>query len=475
MTTTPQPPSVTPATPPTPAAGLPFTDKQRAERFADWLDGDLHYIYLWKQWAYWENGGWNLDPSGTLGLQIKRRAFAFADAMMEEAKGYPAGTAQTSAIGVATSMQSVEVLNRMIAAFTSFEDVAKRPDDFDTDPYMLAVKNGVVDLKTGTFRAMTKDDMMLKKASVDYDPKATCPMWEEFLAQVQATAEVQEYLQRAMGYTLTGITTEQVMFFLHGHGQNGKNTFVDVFSNILGDYTWTSPATLFLETKADDTKMNMQAQLPERRFVVGEEMPEEARLAEARLKDLTGNDRVTGRKLFCESFNFKPTHKLWFFGNYKPMIKGQDEGIWRRLNLIPFTIAIAEDKRDRKILARLLTESSGILNWAIEGCLAWQKQGLAAPEIVKVATEDYREEEDLARQFIEEACVLEPFAKTLKGVLSAAFELWMKDAGYKFSPSPRAFNGRIKRMRGISAGSASGRKLWNGVALKDPTAYRTKL
>lgn len=460
----------TPTPPPRPAAGIPTSDKGRTERFADWLDGDFLYIYSWKTWAYWDEGNWRIDPSGNNGFEITRKALEFADVMMEEADAYPPGTAQaTAAIAAARQFQSNDHIKSMISLLRAMDGIAVQPTDFDADPMVLGVKNGKVDLKTGEHSAVEKEDMLLKKCGVSYDKKAKFPMWEEFLEQILPDPAARKFLKRAIGYGLTGMTTEQVLFFFFGMGQNGKSTFIETIEYILGAYAWRTSAELFLETRASDNKMNMLAALPEMRFVVGAEMPEGGHLAENRIKDLCSGERIQARKLFCEPFNYYPTHKLFFYGNHRPVVKGSDKGIWRRLLLVPFTVEIPDAKRDRKIVARLKKEAPGILNWAIEGCLEWQASGLDAPESVKMATAEYQEEEDLIGQFIEEECQLT--GEIAKHVLTAHFEVWAKSRGYKYAPSPRAVTDRAKRVPGIKDKKVRGARMWVGLSMKDEAAF----
>ncbi len=233
---------------------------------------------------------------------------------MEEAEATPQGTARQTAIAQAFKLQSNRNMESMISVLKALNGVEARPTDFDADPYLLGVPNGCVDLRTGTFREAKKEDLILKKAGVEFDPEAKCPMWEEFLEQIIPDKGVRDFLQRAIGYSLTGMTTEQILFFMYGTGQNGKSTFIETIEKLLGGYAWRANAELFLESRTNDDKSNMLASLPERRFVVGAEMPENARLAEHRVKDLT-SDKLNARKLFCEAFNFTPTHKLWFYGS----------------------------------------------------------------------------------------------------------------------------------------------------------------
>jgi putative DNA primase/helicase len=460
-----------PKPPPKPGIGIPTTDQTRAIRFADWLDGNMRYIFAWKQWAYWTDEGWQIDESGQ---EIKRRALDFADVIMEEAESPLQGPARSTAIAQAFRLQSNRNMESMITVLKAMKGVGARPTDFDAEPYLLGVQNGCVDLRTGKFRKAEKEDLILKRAGIAYDPKAKCPMWEEFLEQIIPDKEVRDFVRRAIGYSLTGMTTEQVLFFMYGKGNNGKSKFIELIERLLGDYAWRASARLFLAEKYEGNQENMMASLPEKRFVVGAEVAENARLAEHRIKDLTGGDKLSARKLFCEAFNFQPTHKLWFYGNHKPAIHGTDEGIWRRLKLIPFTVEIPKEKRELNIVERLWTEAAGILNWAIEGCLEWQKNGLQAPESVTNATKTYRDDEDLIGQFIDGECQMS--GEVMVGSLSSAYEDWAKAQGYKFTASPRSINERVRLVPGVSRHQGNGKnkgvRFWKGISLRDPAAFK---
>jgi len=460
-------------TPPKPGIGIPTTDADRATRFNEWLDEGSHYIYSWKQWVHWdEGGGWFIDESGG---KIKRKALEFADIIKEEAEAFPQGPARNTAMEQARRLKSASVIDSMISLLQVMSGVAARPTDFDSNHYLLGVQNGCIDLLTGKFRKAEKEDLILKRTGIAYDPEANCPMWEEFLEQIIPDKDVRDFVQRAIGYSLTGMTTEQVLFFMYGKGNNGKSKFIDIVQRLLGDYAWRASARLFLAEKYEGNQENMMASLPEKRFVVGAEVAENARLAEHRIKDLTGGDKLNARKLFCEAFNFQPTHKLWFYGNHKPAIHGTDEGIWRRLKLIPFTVEIPKEKRELNIVERLWREASGILNWAIQGCLDWQKNGLQAPESVMEATKTYRDDEDLIGQFIDSECQMS--GEVMVGRLSSAYELWAKDQGYKFTASPRSINERVRLVPGVSrhqgTGKNKGVRFWKGISLRDPNAYES--
>lgn len=465
-------PAAPPPAPPPPPRGIPDTDDDRAARFVEWLEGDYRYLYPWKQWAHWNGDGWTLDPTGRHESLITMEAREFGRDLMEQAIALPLGPQQIAATAAARRALSADHLFATIKLAKSEPDIRISPTDFDADPWMLGVQNGVIDLRTGAFREVQKEDLILKKCGISFEPDAKCPMWEEFLEQILPDAEVRTFMQRAVGYALTGKTTEQCLFFLYGMGQNGKSTFIETVEHIFGNYAWRTSAELFLDGKASDNKMNMLASLPEMRFVVGAEMPDGAHLAENRIKDLTGGDRIQARKLYCEAFNYYPTHKLFFYGNHRPGVRGTDKGIWRRLNVIPFTVEVPDAKRDMKIVARLRSECHGILNWAIAGCLEWQNGGLRAPDAVKLATEEYREEEDLIGEFIEAEC--ERRGEISRQSLARNFADWAKSGGYKFSPSPRAVTDRVRRLSGISSKIVHGVRVWVGLSMKDPAAFRNK-
>ena len=231
--------------------------------------------------------------------------------------------------------------------------------DFDTNPMLLGVQNGIVDLSTGEFRPAQPGDMILKRADVVFDPKATCPQWLEFLNQILPDPEIVKFLQQFFGYCLTGEVTEQVLPFLYGQGANGKSTLLSVIEEVFGDYAWKTSAQLFLSSKSDNSKDNMLANLQNRRFVIGAEMSSNARLDEAMIKDLTGGDKLMARRLFNEAFNFRPSHKLLFYGNHQPIIHGVDEGIWRRILHIPGRLAEGRGLRARG--DRLLKTAQSVL------------------------------------------------------------------------------------------------------------------
>lgn len=276
--------------------------------------------------------------------------------------------------------------------------------EFDTHKYLLNVENGIVDLKTGKLQQHDRELGLTKITNIVFDENAKCPEWLNFLDQIfQGDKELAEYMQRLIGYSLTGEITEQIMVFLIGGGSNGKSTFINIIKDIMGDYGRQAKSDTFIKKKETGANNDI-ARLVGSRFVSAIESEDGEQLSEAFVKQITGGEPVLARFLRQEFFEFIPEFKVFFTTNHKPVIKGVDEGIWRRIRLIPFNLQLPKEKRDKKLPEKLSLEMPGILNWAIEGCLKWQQSGLNDPQIVMKATGDYKEEMDILGPFMFECC-----------------------------------------------------------------------
>lgn len=276
--------------------------------------------------------------------------------------------------------------------------------EFDTHKYLLNVENGIVDLKTGKLQQHDRELGLTKITNIVFDENAKCPEWLNFLDQIfQGDKELAEYMQRLIGYSLTGEITEQIMVFLIGGGSNGKSTFINIIKDIMGDYGRQAKSDTFIKKKETGANNDI-ARLVGSRFVSAIESEDGEQLSEAFVKQITGGEPVLARFLRQEFFEFIPEFKVFFTTNHKPVIKGVDEGIWRRIRLIPFNLQLPKEKRDKKLPEKLSLEMPGILNWAIEGCLKWQQSGLNDPAIVMKATGDYKEEMDILGPFMFECC-----------------------------------------------------------------------
>jgi putative DNA primase/helicase len=337
-------------------------------------------------------------------------------------------------------------------------------DELDTAPYILTVLNGTLDLRSGELRPHRREDFITKLAPVDYDSEAECPKFMRFLAQItDGDEELQGFIQRAIGYGLTGDTSEQVLFIPYGTGANGKTTLLNLVQDMLGDSSLQTPTDTFVR-KRERMATNDLARLRGARFVVATEVAEDGRLDEVMVKQITGGDMISARMLYREFFDFRPQCKVFLVTNYKPEIRGSDEGIWRRIMLIPFEVRIREEDRDKHLPEKLREELPGILAWAVRGCLAWQKVGLAPPENVKAATAEYREEMDWMSAFLKERCVLKEGAKAKAGDLFGAIVTWWP-CDEDGPPSQKVFGGRL-RAAGLRREKKSGINWWFGVTLK---------
>jgi len=402
------------------------TDLGNAERLVERYGKDLRYVFSWNSWLVWDGRRWKRDST----LQVKRWAHLTVRNIYTEAANATDEEQRKKLSKWAMTCEGRQRIEAMIALADAF--VPAEPEEFDTQPMLLNVRNGVLDLRTGELLAHDRALMMTKLVKIDFDPAAECPKWRAFLDLITAEDEdLQSFLQLAAGYSLTGSTDEDCFMFLSGSGQNGKTTYTEALRRVLGDYA----SVLDIETLLQTYSHGGEAPKPQlaglfgKRYVVAGEIPENRKLNEALVKNLTGGDPIKARFLHRNPFEFEPTHKLWMYGNFAPKIVGTDLAIWRRVRKIPFSVTIsAELRRDRsEVLAEFAEEAPGILAWMAEGCLRWQKEGLRMPEPVARATREYRTEQDVLQQFLDERCEMHPDFTVGKDRLFGAMRAWAKE------------------------------------------------
>jgi putative DNA primase/helicase len=272
------------------------------------------------------------------------------------------------------------------------------------------------------------------------------------------------FLKRAVGYSMTGDITERSIFLLHGIGSNGKSTFINAISNILGDYGQSASFTSFI-SKKNTYIPNDIARMQGKRFISSLESEEGTQFSEALIKQLTGGDTITARFLNREFFDFKPQFKLWLAANHKPTIKGTDNAIWLRIKLIPFDVIIPEFEQDRYLGDKLEKELPGILNWAVAGCLEWQKEGLKVPEGVSFATQNYREEMDILGIYIKERCIVNPMVSASSHDLFNDYKMWCEESREKALTQNRF--GRKMTERGFVIDRSTSKRFRKGIGLKE--------
>ena len=394
------------------------TDRGNAAYFAARYANAIRYDHRRHRWLLWRKHRWCPDVDA----EVHRLATASVQDRLMAAATCSSLEDKKETVKWAFQSESRARLDALLALAQSEQPIADPGDSWDLEPMLLCAPNGVIDLRTGALRVGHQADRLTMSTDVPFDADATCPRWEQFMVEIfNADEGLVRFVQRAIGYSLTGDTTEQCLFLLYGSGANGKSTLVNTLKQVLGDYAWNMPfSTIEMHQRASIP--NDLAALVGRRFVIASETNDGTRLNESRLKALTGCDLVSARFLHQEFFEFGPVAKLWLSVNHKPVVRDDSHGFWRRIRLIPFLQQFPGDK----MLGRaLMAEGPGILSWAVRGCLEWQRLGsLNPPNIVTEATTAYERESDPLAQFLEDACKVDPTAETGADALFNAYRQW---------------------------------------------------
>jgi putative DNA primase/helicase len=448
---------------PTVQAVNQITDLGNAARFARQHGQDFRYCATagYGGWLAWDGRRWTPDTT----LERMRRARQSVFTELEAAMAEPDDGRRAARLKWAVRSQDAARLHACVTLAASEPGMALASlTDFDADPWLLNADNGTLDLRTGVLRETRRTDLLTKLAPVTYDPAAECSLWLAFLDRIFAgNVELIDFVQRFLGYALTGITRERVFAILWGaSGRNGKTTLLETFRAILGDYALRTPAETLL-VKRDGAIPNDVAKLRGARFVTASETKQGRQLDEPLVKDLTGGDTISARFMRAEWFEFRPSAKIFLGTNHKPEIPGTDPAIWDRVVLIPFTVRIPDEEQDQQLGAKLQAEAPGILAWAVRGCRAWQDGGLQVPEIVRAATKVYRAEEDALGVFLDERCTLGPRLTVAKGIFRTTYETWAKETR-ETALSDKELR-RALAARGLTEGRTGAMRFWRGVAL----------
>lgn len=441
-----------------------LNDVGNAHRFVGQHGDDVRFDHTSRQWLVWRDGYWARDDEGG----VTERAKGTARSVFHEAATASEKDLRTALSKHAEKSLNLQRLQSMIRLATSDPRVAIRTEQLDTDDMLLGVRNGVVDLRTGTFRDSCRDDLITMRCGTFYDAQAQCPEFDKFLHRVMGEdLELIAFMQRLAGYLLTGRTDEHCLAFLYGHGANGKSTFLDVMLRLLGDYAVQAQPETFMPRQRGAAASSDIARLAGKRMVVSNEVCEGAHLEENLIKQVVGGDRVTARFLYQEHFEFQPKFKLLIAGNHKPVIKGDDDGIWRRIRLVPFNQSIPERERDRKLGSKLALELPGILNWAIGGCVAWQKEGLNPPAAILDASNEYRGEMDVLMHWIEDRCRMATAHAAPAKRLYEDYKRWCERGGIR--PMTQPAWGRKMTDRGFRRDHKREGTLYVGLDIKVPS------
>ena len=442
------------------------TDRANARRFLNKFGDKVRYCHAWEKWLIWDGTRWKIDDSGAI------MRMAMADSVWNDAKDHIAlkdvvdFAVATSGHGKLTSMLKLAAADVPIAV-----------DDLNGNQLLLNCPNGTVDLRTGKLRPHRREDNLTTLCPTNYNPDAGSFCFDRFLeGTFDGHQPIIDFLQRFLGYGITGDVCEQILAIFYGEGSNGKSTLLTAVQDTLGnDFSRAAPPSLLLE-KRTETHPTELTSLFGQRLVIAQESDSGAKLAEATVKRLTGGDRISARRMREDFWEFAPTHKLVLITNHKPRVKGNDHAIWRRLVLIPFDCKFWNAdkgetgpeylKQDKTLPANLKAEAEGVLRWMVQGCLEWQRSGLQIPDLVLAATEEYRSESDTVGRFVDESCLTLQSVKVKFSSLYAALETWCNEGGDNL-PS-RKFVGQWLNVNGFKNRHSGGR-WYLGIALKAET------
>jgi putative DNA primase/helicase len=438
--------------------GENLTDLGNARRFVAQHGDDVRYCHPWARWLHFDGNRWRPDQDG----EVERRAKGTVVSIYAEASNPELSEADRKRIaGHAKSSESESRIRAMLGLARSEPGIPVPPDRLDADPYLLGCGNGTVDLRTGKLRRPDRADLLTRGTNVPFEPNARCPRWLRCLEEVfDGDRELIAFVKRWIGYTLTGATSEHVLAVLYGTGRNGKTTIVETVKRLLGDLAAAAPFDTFARVRGDRGPRNDLARLHRVRMVAASESGKGRRLDEATVKQLTGGDTIAARFLYSEYVEFRPEFKLWLVTNHRPRVDGGDDAIWARLRLIPFEVSF-KGREDRQLEATLADELPGILRWAVEGCVEWQRDGLGTAPAVDAATDEYREDEDVLGAFLAERCEREGEVEAAE--LRRAFEEFCREVGE--DPPTASVLGKELANRGVTRGG-KGRRIYRGVSLR---------
>jgi len=412
------------------------TDEANAALFLSLHGTDVRYCPPWDKWLLWTGSHWRIDDL----LDVARLAGDMPRELYRKAGEAIDAARRRTIAGLARSLESRRRQSDLLAAARC--RVVVNHTDLDKGRFLLNAKNGTIDLSAGTLRGHRRVDLLTHDTEIVYRPDAAAPTWERFLSEVfDGDADLIRFVQRAVGYSLTGDVREQVLLICHGNGSNGKSVFLNIVRKLLGKLALQAAPDLLM---ADRHRRHPteQADLFGKRLVVCQETAEGRRFNEALVKQLTGGDAITARRMFEDNWTFEPTHKLWLSTNHRPEIRGTDHAIWRRIRLIPFNVKFhipgeGEPVKDTGMEAKLTDEMPGIMAWAVRGCLDWQREGLRAPEAVKAATANYQQEQDVLAAWLADCCIVKRTADAKAADLYGSYADWCAQSGEHPEPQRR--------------------------------------
>jgi P4 family phage/plasmid primase-like protien len=439
---------------------IQLTDYGNAQRLVALYGQNIRYDYRRKTWFAWNGKCWQENAEA----KVMQYAKATAKAMYSEASKLQDDARRQPLAKHAVKSESANSIKAMVKLAESEPEIQADISEFDSHPHLLNVDNGVINLRNGKLLPHTREMMLSNYVPVEYNPNADCPIFKAFLERIfAANTNLIGCVQRAIGYTVTGETSEQGFFLCYGEGANGKSTLLETMHFLMKDLAGTIRAEALMQHKFTSHSGHNEdvASLRGKRFVSAVETESGHQLAESLIKQLTGGDTITASRKYGHSFSFKPQFKLWIAANHKPQISGTDEGIWRRINFIPFNIRIPEDERDKQLKDKLQSEAQGILTWIVRGAVNWYAQGLGKTDEIRLATTAYRNEQDSVANFLCECCDVGDGFTTKPSILFDNYKNFCAENGY--TPLNQQ---EFPRRLGQLGYSKSANRIWRGIKIK---------
>lgn len=457
--------SGTPPMAPPDDVALPYalTDLGNSHWFVEMYGADFRWCGAMPGtgWMVWTGARWESDDTKL----VSRRA-ASIGAMWRRVAAEVDDQAQAAIRKHTSHAESASGIRAIVEISQANEAIVTRQSQWDADIWAFNTPSATYDLRKQTAHAPRRDEYITRIGSVNAATECECPIWIAFLDTIfGGDDELIGYIQRAMGYCLTGSTAEQCVFICYGTGQNGKSKFVEVLHYILGDYAKQTPVQTFTQ-KREGGIPNDLAALNGARVVTCSEAKENEGLDEALVKLASGGDPITARFLGREFFSFLPAFKLWMLTNHKPVIKGTDKGIWRRIRLIPFLVTIPDDKIDKELGTKLKNEAAAILRWTLNGLKNYNSVGLAPPAAVVAATAEYRADMDSLAEFIDDCIDRDEDSETSNDAVYEAYKAWAQAQGERHVRSHRSLSRALKDRRFAQKADRSDGRKWEGMKLK---------
>lgn len=447
------------------------TDQGLALVYHRIFGSDVRYIHDNGKWYLWNGSRWVSDAK----QEICEIAMQVSAILRECAEEWTISTEEDvtkkrELEKLAKKSESKHSIENALKLLASFSDIAMLDKEFNTNPYLFSVSNGIVDLRTGQLLKTNKEQYISLASPVAFDANAACPTWLSFLSEAcDGNEELVKFLQRAVGYSLTGDTKEEKMFILYGPTQTGKTTFLETVKALMGDYGMATDISTFVASPyvTPNSARGDIVDIARARYVCATEGEGEQKFATALLKRLTGRDTISARKLYREAVEIKPLCKIFLGTNALPQINPTEEALWRRLCCIPFFHQVSDDDKNDYLREKILNELPGVLNWALQGCLDWQRVGLQIPESVKKATAQLRDDMNSLRTFLKDRCLIARDKRVLSRELYDAYCKWCMEEGEE-PLKQKTFIHTLKLRIGCESTRepGTGRKMLVGIGLK---------